>query len=141
MSKNKKWSSVDGIQLLNTCIEWTISSVLSKKGSLCEMLMYKGMTPLDAINVLKGPLRFIEVVNIVMFLSLILTANVATPPPMSSPILIVPGFFTASTSSIEKSRPAPFVDNHRFFSLPLRSKQSLQSSNDFCDFTLLMRHS
>uniref|UniRef100_A0A3Q7GKX4 Uncharacterized protein n=1 Tax=Solanum lycopersicum TaxID=4081 RepID=A0A3Q7GKX4_SOLLC len=109
MSKSKKWSSVDGIQLLNTCIEWTISSVLSKKGSLCEMLIYK--------------------------------ANVATPPPMSSPILIVPGFFTASTSSIEKSRPAPFVDNQRLFSLPLRSKQSLQSSNDFCDFTLLMRHS
>ncbi|KAI8540942.1 hypothetical protein RHMOL_Rhmol08G0024000 [Rhododendron molle] len=86
------------------------------------------MTPLAAIKLLKGPFKFIEVVMIVTFLSFILIANVPTPPPISSPIRIVPGFFTASTSSIGKSRLVPTVV-HRTFSRPKRSKQSLQSSN------------
>uniref|UniRef100_A0A0V0GKE2 Putative ovule protein n=1 Tax=Solanum chacoense TaxID=4108 RepID=A0A0V0GKE2_SOLCH len=63
-----------------------------------------------------------------MLLFLILTANVATPPPVFIPILIVPSFVTAITSSIEKSTPASFFTVQRVFSLPLRSKQSLQSS-------------
>ncbi|KAK4402402.1 hypothetical protein Sango_0980900 [Sesamum angolense] len=72
-------------------------------------------------------------------LSLILTANVATPPPMSRPIRIVPGFLTARTSSMVKSRLEPLAPSlaQRFFSRPFRSKQSLQSSKPFW---LRLRH-
>lgn len=138
MSNKKKWSNEVGIQLLRTCMEWIMSRVLSKKGRRWEILMYKGTTALDAMKLLKGPLKFIEVVTMVMFLSRILTAKVATPPPISSPILIVPGLSVARrTSSMEKSRlwllvPEEDVAVHRVFSRPSRSKQSLQSSNSFC---------
>ncbi|GFY90740.1 hypothetical protein Acr_07g0009370 [Actinidia rufa] len=55
-----------------------------------------------------------------MFLSLILTENVATPPPMSSPIRIVPGCFTASTSSMEKSSPPQmFGPAHRVYAVQI----------------------
>lgn len=36
--------------------------------------MYMGTTPLDAMKLLKGPFKFMEVVMMVMFLCLILTA-------------------------------------------------------------------
>ncbi|KAI8018991.1 hypothetical protein LOK49_LG04G01490 [Camellia lanceoleosa] len=72
---------------------------------------------------------------------LIYKANVATPPPMSSPIRIVPGFFTANTSSMEKSTPPPiFGPAQRVFSTPSRSKQSLQSSKPFWVLIRLTRH-
>lgn len=100
-----------------------ISNVLSKNGSLSEMLRYIGTTPHDAMKLLKGPFKFIEVVIIVMLLALILIANVAT---LSSPIWIEPCFLTASTSSMVKSRPLLLFDLvQQFFSWLLRSKQSL----------------
>lgn len=74
---------------------------------------------------LNGPFEFMEVVTMVMFLAIILTANVATPPPILRQIRVVPSFFIANTSSILKSSsPLPLDEIQRFFSSPWRSKQS-----------------
>ena len=71
-------------------MECTISSVLSKKGSLWETLTWIGINPREAMKLLNGPSKFNVPVMIMTFRSLILVANVAVPPPISSPIQIVP---------------------------------------------------
>lgn len=87
------------------------SKVYAKNGSLCEMLTWIGIKPHDSIKLLKWPSRFIGVVMIVTFLSFVLAANVPIPPPMSSPIRIVPRGFVPRTWSIPKSRP-PLPKSH-----------------------------
>ncbi|GER38928.1 auxin response factor 8 [Striga asiatica] len=106
-----------GIQLLITCIECTISSVFSKNGSLSETVTCIEISPRDEIKLLKGPSKFIEVVTIVTFLSIIRAANEPDPPPISSPIRIVPFGLVARTRSIPKSSP-PLSRSHRTLSLP-----------------------
>ena len=71
-------------------MECTISSVFSKKGSLWEKLKWIGINPREAMKLLNGPSKFNVLVMIVTFRSLILAANMAVPPPTSSPIQIVP---------------------------------------------------
>ena len=71
-------------------MECTISSVLSKKGSLWETLTWIGINPREAMKLLNGPSKFNVPVMDMTFRSLILVANVAVPPPISSPIQIVP---------------------------------------------------
>ena len=71
--------------MLRICMECTISSVLSKKGSLWETLTWIRINPREAMKLLNGPSKFNVLVMIVTFHSLILVANVAAPPPISSP--------------------------------------------------------
>ncbi|MCI95698.1 hypothetical protein A2U01_0116997, partial [Trifolium medium] len=59
---------------------------------------------------------------IVTFRSFILAANVPVPPPMSSPIRIVPAIFVARTWSIPKASP-PSSKIHLIFSSFSKSKQ------------------
>ena len=78
-------------------MECTTSSVFSKKGSLWETLTWIRINPREAMKLLNGPSKFNVLVMIVTFRSLILAANVAVPPPISSLIQIVPRGFVLRT--------------------------------------------
>lgn len=63
--------------------------IIIKKGSLSVTVIYMAITSLEAMKVLQGVLRFVEVVTMVTFRFLILMMNVLLPPPISSPTRIV----------------------------------------------------